>query len=527
MSFFGGIGSVGGNCILIEHGEHRIMLDNGMNFPSEGRYYKDFLMPRAGNDLRDYLTLDLVPKIPGIYAKAMISDLCIDSMDPSMQYMYDASLQSYEDYLEEHGRPFIDGFFITHAHVDHVRNLQFMAPQIPTFMSELTKKMLEVMGEVSRIDFLRLHPSTLAEYGGMSYFPGTIKKARNSIERDIYVVHPGESRILGDITVTGFPVDHSIPGALAFRVEAGGKTIIYTGDIRFHGVEQESTNSFHFVEMMEKMGTNDILITEGTRIRLEEGESEQSVYERALGFLNARDGQDNAFIFASFPWKSIARFLTVYRLARNVGRTLVIQPKLAYLLHKIRKSAILMGINILRNEDIRIYQPRKLSMLYSDGDYIFKKEIISPDSNWDKTTRDYIFYRDLYGDSKHVRAPEIHHSPGKFIVHLDYYDLNELIDLDPRSAGGCFLHLKTEPFDEEMEISQSILENWIEKFNLQMEIFHASGHASGPDLIAMIHKIRPDVIFPVHTEHPDLFQEKLGENFRVMSEIQEGKKYLV
>ena len=40
---------------------------------------------------------------------------------------------------------------------------------------------------------------------------------------------------IGDLSVTAYPVDHSAFGAVAYLIEHGGKRLLYTGDLRFHG----------------------------------------------------------------------------------------------------------------------------------------------------------------------------------------------------------------------------------------------------------------------------------------------------
>ncbi|MDP2954308.1 MAG: MBL fold metallo-hydrolase RNA specificity domain-containing protein, partial [Chloroflexota bacterium] len=42
------------------------------------------------------------------------------------------------------------------------------------------------------------------------------------------------------------------------------------------------------------------------------------------------------------------------------------------------------------------------------------------------------------------------------------------------------------------------------------ERFHASGHASGPELIEMVREIRPQILIPIHTEHPEIFARELA-----------------
>jgi len=83
--------------------------------------------------------------------------------------------------------------------------------------------------------------------------------------------------------------------------------------------------------------------------------------------------------------------------------------------------------------------------------------------------------------------------------------------------------LNTEPFDEEGEIEEKILSNWISRFNLKYsERFHASGHASAIQLKEMINKIKPRKIFPIHTEKPELFNIENAE-----TDIIEGHEYQI
>ena len=45
--FHGGVGTIGGNCVILEAEDSRIMIDCSMCFSTEGNYYKDFLSWRS------------------------------------------------------------------------------------------------------------------------------------------------------------------------------------------------------------------------------------------------------------------------------------------------------------------------------------------------------------------------------------------------------------------------------------------------------------------------------------------------
>ena len=522
LTFYGGVGTIGGNCVILEDDVSRIMIDNGMCFSKEGKYYKDFLSARIGNDLRDFLDLDLVPKIGGIYGKEKLIDECINDVDSRANYMLASNLESYKSFIERTGRPYIDAVILSHLHLDHVRNLIFMSAEIPVICSQITYDFLEIISDLTNFNFLDYKYSIRGELGKKSYFPNAVKKTQGTIERKFIIIEPKKEILIGNFKITGYPVDHSVPGALAFRIKnSGGKIILYTGDIRFHGHDFERKTSYDFVKFFSSKPI-DILISEGTRIDKEVGLSEDDVFNDILKILNNDKALDDKMIFTSFPWKSISRFLTVFNIARELGRILVIYPKLAYVLHHFRDNDSLGIKNILHDEKIRIYKPRKSSMLYSEGDYVYAKECVSFKTKWkDVENIKPLLYTNEYREDIFVRAYDIHENPNKYILHLEFYGLNQLIDIKP-PENSYYFNLKTEPFDEEGMFEQKVLENWMKRYKLDFRAnIHASGHASGKEILDMINKINPKKIFPIHTDKPELFKMSNSENKIII-----GKEYV-
>jgi ribonuclease J len=525
LTFHGGIATIGGNCVIVEESNTRIMIDNGMCFSSEGAYYKNFLNSRANNDLRDYFKLGLIPEIPGIYGREKINDVCLEDADSRSEYLFKADLISYEDYIEDNGTSYISALFLSHAHLDHVRNIIFMAPEIPIYCSEITKRLLEIISDLSDNDFLNYHYHEKGERSPKSFFPGSIYKKKNKKARIFNSISPNEIIEIPEgkrnLKIEGFPVDHSIPGATAFKVTTkSGKTIIYTGDIRFHGYDHEKKLSEDF---LNNVGSNpDILITEGTRIDDDKEVSESDGYRNIINSLENDNKLSNKLIIAAFPWKSISRFLTVYQIAKELKRILVIQPKLAYVIHNLQKFDSLMIKGILEEDDVKIYLPRKNSMIYSDDDYTKTKYNVSFEVKWPKY-KPIGFYSDEYGEEKLVKAYDIKEDPSNYVLQLNFYELNELIDINP-PKDSYFFNLKTEPFDEEGELEEKVLMNWVSKFSLQFEKekYHASGHAPGIQIREMINKLNPKKIFPIHTEKPELFTYENAEK-----NIIKGQRYLI
>ena len=66
---YGGVNEIGGNNFIIETGNTKIMLDFGTSFKREGIYFSGFFQPRTFQGLKDFFQFDILPKLPGIYAK--------------------------------------------------------------------------------------------------------------------------------------------------------------------------------------------------------------------------------------------------------------------------------------------------------------------------------------------------------------------------------------------------------------------------------------------------------------------------
>ncbi|MFQ5553549.1 MAG: MBL fold metallo-hydrolase, partial [Thermoplasmata archaeon] len=177
----GGVGRIGGNKILVEDQDARIFLDMGQTFHLLDDFFVDpWLMPRKRFGLRDYLSLNLMPHIPGLYAEEQLR----------------GSVMEYEP-------PAFDGVFISHCHFDHVFHLQFLDPKIPVYLGETAKIIIEAWEATSsRID--------LGEHDYRTFRTG-----------DTIPVH--------GLEVEPVHVDHSVPGAYGFVIHTSGGAIVYTG----------------------------------------------------------------------------------------------------------------------------------------------------------------------------------------------------------------------------------------------------------------------------------------------------------
>jgi len=135
----------------------------------------------------------------------------------------------------------------------------------------------------------------------------------------------------------------------------------------------------------------------------------------------------------------------------------------------------------------------------------------------------YSWERDFVGASNSITAEEISANPRDYLCRFDPSELKYLLDIEP-PEGSIFIKSVTEPVDEEMELDQKRINNWLKYFKLYpYKQLHCSGHASGGDLEQMINQIKPKTVIPIHTEHPEIFnsfnikvvEKELGETYEI------------
>jgi ribonuclease J len=469
VTIFGGLNEIGGNKILIEDKGTRIFLDFGKSFSARAEFYDWIEQPRIANGVGDLLALGLLPELSGIYREDLLKL---------------AGRSSREDRS-------VDAVVLSHAHADHADYISFLREDIPIWMGETTKDIIESLEEDrnSKLEF---------EITEFKKRPADRKVPPLGREIKTFTTRSGKFQI-DSVEIEPVHVDHSLPGCYGFIVTTSDSTLVYSGDLRMHGNKPEMTQEF--IERAKDSHPL-LMLCEGTRIDQNTSSSEKDVHDYCL---NQIRNASNSFVFVYHSSRDVDRFTSFYKIAAATGRRLVVSLGIAKYLLSLGKRESSLELPKPKDPAIVIYKPREKSGTYADSDY----------------DKDDIEYFKTY---EFFTAEEVRKNPSKVIVMLGSRQMDELIDIKPR--GGIYLHSSSEPFNEEGEIDERRTQNWLDRFGLQRVQSHCSGHASGPDLTSIVSTISPKTVVPIHTEHPELFGKLFGDGI-IVRNAELGKPFLV
>ena len=232
-----------------------------------------------------------------------------------------------------HPDPRMHGVVLSHPHLDHYGLADQLDPSVAVYLGGEAERVLQAaafFSPVSRSPRLTGHLSDRAPLQ------------------------------LGPFTVTPFLADHSAFDAYSLLVEARGRRLFYTGDIRAHG-----RKSRLFDRLVNHPPHADVLMMEGTNVRRaarpSQRSTEQSVENDLVDTFRAVGGLVATFSSA----QNLDRLVTVYRAARRAGRTLVVDLYTATVAAAIGRPSIPQpgfdgyAVYIPRRQRQRILQTRE------------------------------------------------------------------------------------------------------------------------------------------------------------------------
>lgn len=185
------------------------------------------------------------------------------------------------------------GIFISHPHPDHYGLLEKIIQPVSVFMGDAARRIIEVSAFFTPLPTL-----------------GQIQPAPYSDRKPIQA---------GPFTVTPLSIDHSAHDSYCLLIEAEGKRLLYSGDLRAHG---RKANLFHQL-VSSPPSSIDVLICEGTQIgRVPDFKysDEHSVAARMTELFKGTKGM--CLVWCS--GQNTDRMASVFEATRRSGRQLIL-----------------------------------------------------------------------------------------------------------------------------------------------------------------------------------------------------------
>lgn len=340
------------------------------------------------------------------------------------------------------------GIVISHSHLDHYGLLDGVAPSVPAFIGEAAARVLKEASFFSPAGLKR-------SWGG-------------------YLVDR-QSLDLGPFRVTPYLVDHSAFDAYALLVEADGKRLFYSGDLRAHGTDPEV-----FERLLADVPRDiDSLLLEGTRVGRGEGVSaptERDVERQLAEIFDRTEG----LALVVYSAQNVERLITLYWAVLNSpDRQLGLDPYV---------QAVVEATG--RDDLPRAGHPR--TFLYAPQSQRVRIKEAKEFERVDAHRRHRLYPNDL---NAHRSELVLTFRPS-MARELERADCLEGARLVWSMWPGYLEEERTRPFLE-----------FLDRHDIELTVVHASGHAAVADLQRLAEGLAPKRIVPIHTAAPERFPD--------------------
>jgi ribonuclease J len=345
------------------------------------------------------------------------------------------------------GDPSLVGLLISHPHLDHCGLVGGVAPTVPVFLGAAATRILQ--------------ESAFFTPSGLVLKPSGFLCHRESLQ-------------IGPFQVTSYLNDHSAFDAYSVLIEADGRRLFYTGDLRGHG-----RKAALFEELLRQPPKDvEVLLMEGTHISPETdgselGPSESDVENACVETFRASKGM----VLAMYSPQNVDRLVTVYRAAIRSGRILVMDLYTAAIAAATGRETIPQA----SWDRVRVYLPK---------------------SQRAKVVREQAFERTNAVRDARIYPEELSSRRSDLVMLFRLSMARELEAANCLSGASAVWSMWPGYL---REASGEALKAFLGRHGIPMAIHHASGHAFIPDLKRLVDSLAPRRVVPIHTFGGDRF----------------------
>ena len=392
-----------------------------------------------------------------------IGGTCIEVESAGSRILLDLGLPLNATDIASTPLPGVDGLregntgllaiILSHGHRDHWGLVPKANPRIPLVMGKATESIMRAAADFVP-DAVALNASQYLEHG-------------KRIE-------------IGPFAIVPRLVDHSGFDAYAMEVEADGKRLFYSGDLRAHGRKGKL-----FQALIDHPPRDvDTMLMEGSSLgRLSDDEAFPTEEDLEETFVDRFKGTEGMALVACSA-QNIDRMVTVYRAAKRTGRTLIVDAYAAEILKATGHDSIPKPVAGWSNLAVFIPQRQRLQL---------KSKGIAPlvDS-----------YRGL-----RLWPGQLAENAPRSVMLFRGWMMGDLDRADALSGAKLFWSQWDGYLTEGS--AGAALKAECERRDIPFEVVHTSGHASPGDLKRLAAAVAPKRLIPIHTferhRFPELF----------------------